>query len=385
MKLLFISPDFKPMTGGIAQVAWNLAKQADNKGHDVKVLAQKCKNDDLKTDLAIERFRFQPDTPNKFKTIRILQTIYFLIKTKLFLSSRIKKYKPDICLLTSCTLAASFALMSAKNKLAVFFHGEEFTIILNPKYKARLKTFKKFLNRIDYIFTNSSFTLSELNRINSNCLKKAIAVGCGTELKDSKLSRQEARKQLGIEQNDFVIITISRIIDRKGIDTVIEAMPLILKKIPNAKYLIVGSGEYLSSLEKLTEKLKLKNNVKFMGRVSEEDKLALLKSSDIYAMLSRPGNYGEVEGFGISFLEANMLGLPVVASKCGGIVDAVEDGFNGILVDYKNQENIANAIVKLSENKDLCLKLAQNGKDRIETKYNWSCITDKIIAQLEKL
>ena len=113
----------------------------------------------------------------------------------------------------------------------------------------------------------------------------------------------------------------------------------------------------------------VKDNIFFLGKISEEEKWAWLNLSDIFIMPSRQIKE-DFEGFGIVYLEANFCGKPVIAGDSGGVRDAVEDGTNGLLVDPEDMDNISDAIIELAKNRDLRKKLGQQGRERAITEFD---------------
>jgi phosphatidyl-myo-inositol dimannoside synthase len=202
-----------------------------------------------------------------------------------------------------------------------------------------------------------------------------------TDVSLEKITQFKEKYNLG---NKKVILTVARLIERKGHDQVIAAMPKILQHFPDTVYLIVGEGKDKARLENLRDQLGLENQIIFTGEVSDQDLLAYYKLGTVFAMISRqpPGSH-EVEGFGIVYLEANISGLPVVAGNSGGIPDAVLDGETGYLVDPFSSEEVANAIIKLLENPQLRQEMARKGAERSIQELSWSK-AGKILAEINK-
>ena len=189
---------------------------------------------------------------------------------------------------------------------------------------------------------------------------------------------EELRRVHGLSDRP-VILTVGRLIERKGCDKVIESLPVVLSHFPQAVYLIVGDGPDRSRLEKLRNSLGLENAVIFTGFVPEDDLPAYYKLATLFAMVSRqtPGSH-EVEGFGLVYLEANACGLPVVAGRTGGVPDAVLDGRTGYLIDPFSEEEIAAAIIRLLENPQLCEELGSFGRERAINEFSWQQFSQRL-------
>ena len=125
-------------------------------------------------------------------------------------------------------------------------------------------------------------------------------------------------------------------------------------------------------------------NVSFIDYVPEKKIVNLYTESDIFIMVSKLLPSGDSEGFGITFLEANVCGCPVIGSKSGGIVDAIEHEVSGLLVEENDLDSICNAINRIIKDKSLRENLIFNGEKRVLENYTWSKITNKIINELNR-
>jgi phosphatidylinositol alpha-1,6-mannosyltransferase len=174
-----------------------------------------------------------------------------------------------------------------------------------------------------------------------------------------------------------VILTVARLVEKKGIDAVLRALPSILHAVPEVRYLIVGDGPLRLQLQALAEDLGVARHVLFLGAVEHNspDLPRYYSACDVYVMPSRslPG-CGEVESFGISYLEAGACGKPVVAGRSGGVEEAVEDGVTGLLVDPLDVNEIVNAIVKILKNGELARRLGENGRKRAAQQPDWDLL-----------
>lgn len=179
-----------------------------------------------------------------------------------------------------------------------------------------------------------------------------------------------------------ILLSVGRLVERKGFDKVIEALPEIAGAVENLVYVIVGEGPDRQRLgQKITKSqnhknIKIKdrenNNPKiiFTGEVSEDEKLTWLELCDVFIMPARESR-DDVEGFGIVYLEAGMADKPVVAGKSGGASEAVVDGQTGILIDPERTEEVAGAVIKLLKDGELRKEMGENGRGRAEKYFNW--------------
>lgn len=159
-----------------------------------------------------------------------------------------------------------------------------------------------------------------------------------------------------------VILTVGRLVERKGHDVVIRSLPKLLAKHPNIHYMIAGDGPYRRILEALVNQYGVNGAVTFCGRIPPSQLPSVYHLATAFVMVPRAiERKGDVEGFGIVFIEANASGLPVVASRSGGVPDAVEHETNGLLVDDPtDMHEVAAALDRMLSDEDLRLKLASN-------------------------
>lgn len=196
-----------------------------------------------------------------------------------------------------------------------------------------------------------------------NMEEKIVIVNPGVELCPQDIESQlELKKKHGLE-NKLVILTLGRLVKRKGVDTVISAWSRILAEYPMARYLIVGEGPDRKYLEDLARD---KEGITFVGLA---DKWKYLNLCDIFVMPSRDIS-GDYEGFGIVYLEANSCFKPVIALNSGGVRDAVMDNQNGLLINSENE--LVPAILKLARDKELRDRLGKQGEERARNSFNWS-------------
>lgn len=166
-----------------------------------------------------------------------------------------------------------------------------------------------------------------------------------------------------------IILTIARLVERKGIDKTIEAMKLVCKDYPDAVYIIVGDGPDKQRLQELAGDVQ--ESIQFVGKVSDEERNLWLASCDLFVMPARETTC-DVEGFGIVYLEAHQYSKPVIAGNVGGCVEAVRDKETGILVNPENKDQIANAIIRLLDDPEYAQALGVKGKSRLSGDLHWN-------------
>jgi phosphatidylinositol alpha-1,6-mannosyltransferase len=210
-----------------------------------------------------------------------------------------------------------------------------------------------------------------------------IAPGIDTE-HFSPRNSDDLRRSLNLVGKK-VIVCVARLVHRKGQDRLIEAMPAILTSIPNAHLLIVGEGPYRQHLAKRVNELGINVNVTFVGRISYEQLPEYLCVGDLFAMPSRSRFWGlEVEGLGISYLEASACGLPVIAGASGGAPDAVDQGKSGVVVSGVDNDAIAKAIICFLNDPDISKTMGDYGRKWVIEKWRWEIWSEAFEQLLKK-
>jgi phosphatidylinositol alpha-1,6-mannosyltransferase len=187
-------------------------------------------------------------------------------------------------------------------------------------------------------------------------------------------------------QGKKVILSVSRLVKRKGNANVILALPEVLRQVPLSHYLIVGDGPEKANLQKQVRDMGLEERVTFAGYADDEELAEYYAACDVFIMPSFAAHKGEnVEGFGIAYLEANACGKPVIGGRTGGVEDAIVDGETGILVDPLDVDDIAEALVRILGDDGRAEAMGCKGRERVVTEYNWRSVSEKILALIQRL
>ena len=188
----------------------------------------------------------------------------------------------------------------------------------------------------------------------------------------------EVRRRYGLADRP-VIVCVSRLVPRKGQDTLLHALPLVRHRVRDAAVLLVGAGRYRAELTTLAESLGVADSVVFTGGISHADLPAHYAAGDVFAMPCRTRRAGmDVEGLGIVFLEASATGLPVVVGDSGGAPDAVQDGRTGYLVDGRNVGAVADRLVQLLTDDALRARLGAAGRAWVERDWRWDVLANRL-------
>ncbi|MEU9475088.1 glycosyltransferase family 4 protein [Streptomyces sp. NPDC048191] len=188
----------------------------------------------------------------------------------------------------------------------------------------------------------------------------------------------EVRARLGLTDRP-VVVCVSRLVPRKGQDTLIRAMPRILAAEPDTVLLVVGGGPYERDLRRMAAETGVGDSVRFTGAVPWSELPAHYGAGDVFAMPCRTRRGGlDVEGLGIVYLEASATGLPVVAGDSGGAPDAVLDGETGWVVRGGDPVGTADRIVPLLQDPALRRTMGERGRRWVEEKWRWDLLAEKL-------
>ena len=198
-----------------------------------------------------------------------------------------------------------------------------------------------------------------------------IAPGIDTEHFAPAADSELLKRELDLE-GKRVIVSVGRLVHRKGQDTLVEALPEILKEYPDAHLLFVGVGPHLEYIHKRAIQLGVLANISFVGRVQYSELPRFISVGEIFAMPSRSRLAGlEVEGLGIVYLEASACELPVVGGLSGGAPDAVLEGETGFAVDGLNPIAVASAVNQLLADPDRAKEMGRRGRQWIIDEWEW--------------
>jgi phosphatidylinositol alpha-1,6-mannosyltransferase len=169
-----------------------------------------------------------------------------------------------------------------------------------------------------------------------------------------------------------VVVCVSRLVPRKGQDTLIEVLPAVRAAVPGACLLVVGGGPYLHRLRDRVRAGGLEGHVQFTGPVPDAELPGYYGAGDVFAMPCRTRRRGlDVEGLGMVFLEASACGLPVVAGDSGGAPEAVREGVTGNVVDGRSPAAVAAALIRYLTDAGLAARVGQAGRDWVVAQWGW--------------
>ncbi len=234
---------------------------------------------------------------------------------------------------------------------------------------------RKFARLADKIIVFNNFMKEWLENIYKRPITSVGPLGVEIPLPTDIKSYKEIS---GIKKNDRIILTVNRLHPRKRIDLLIQAMPIVLAKIPDAKAIIVGSGPEEKNLKNIVNKLGLNNSISFAGFVSLAEISNYYASCDLYVHLAKQ------EPFGLTLIEAQAFGKPVITVAEGGPKETVLDGQTGFLIEA-NIKTLADRIIQLLQDDNLRAQFSQKAKEYIKENYNWSDSVQRFLKVCEEL
>ena len=361
--LLFLTNEFLPIGGGVATYSFELANALNQLGHKTVVVAARKTAQNMAFDQGLN-FRVVRAEEYKIGLFRHLHRFFTTLKAAanckpaLLLAS---DWRPGlVILLVSKLLSIPFAVSAYGTE--VFLAGANRLSCWLASYVFKQAT---------VVLSISHYTKELLCDFGVDPAKvKVVTLGVDPDKWQATANEVAKMKQRYGLQGKQIILTLARLTARKGHDIVLQALPSVFAAQPNAVYVIAGKGENEANLRQLVQQLGLTQKVVFTGFVPDEEKAALYSACDVYVLLSRQEGI-QVEGFGITLLEASACGRPVVAGWHGGVVDAVEDGVTGLLVEPDDVAGVAEALKSLLGDAVYARRLGENGRKHVETQANW--------------
>lgn len=265
--------------------------------------------------------------------------------------------RPDVilCHFGYTALKMQYAAQKYKIPMVIHFHGRDLSVLLKSRwYRWSLKN---MLAEVASVVVVGSHQYNLLKNEFSVPKVKLNLIPCGVPVDEFIPDENISNSKKGIN-----FISVSRLSEEKGLEYLINAFAKIINKLPDAKLKIVGDGPLKDSLQDLVNKLKLNDSIEFCGTKKTDDVLLLLRQSDIFVQHSINSSNGSIEGFGVTISEAASVGLPVVATDCGGIKDQVIDGLTGFLVAQRNIESMADKMLILGKDYDLRKTMGAEGR-----------------------
>ncbi|WP_371580881.1 glycosyltransferase family 4 protein [Streptomyces sp. NBC_01314] len=378
-KTLIVTNDFPPRPGGIQAFLHNMALRLDPERIVVYASTWKFSREGVEATAAF-------DDEQPFTVVRDRTTM--LLPTPLVTRRAVSLLREHGCTSVWFGAAAPLGLMApalrraGAKRLVATTHGHEAGWAQLPAARQLLRRIGEGTDTITYLgeYTRSRITTA----LTPGAAGRMVQLPPGVDEKTFHPGSggAEVRARLGLTDRP-VVVCVSRLVPRKGQDTLIRAMPGILAKEPDAVLLIVGGGPYEKELRRLAHETRVAGSVRFTGAVPWSELPAHYGAGDVFAMPCRTRRGGlDVEGLGIVYLEASATGLPVVAGDSGGAPDAVLDGETGWVVRGDSPTDAAERLVALLGDSELRGRMGQRGREWVEEKWRWDLLAENLKSLL---
>jgi len=237
--------------------------------------------------------------------------------------------------------------------------------------------FKSLISRLVLKNADAAIALTKDMKIQMRKIydREIVIIPNGVETKAfSTITREEARRTLGINTYEKIILYVGRLHPIKGVKYLVKAMSIIKNYENNVKLIIIGDGEQRNYLLQLVKELNLENHIIFTGKIPHHEIPIYLKAADVFILPSLR------EGFSLVTLEAMAAGLPVIATRVGIVPEIIKDGENGFIVEPMNSYQIAEKCLLLLKDEKLREKMSNNNIERAK-EFSW----ERVVESLERL
>ncbi|MCM1976533.1 MULTISPECIES: glycosyltransferase family 4 protein [unclassified Streptomyces] len=374
-KTLIVTNDFPPRPGGIQAFLHNMALRLDPERLVVYASTWKRGREGAEATAAF-------DAEQPFTVVRDSTTM--LLPTPGVTRRAVGLLREHGCTSVWFGAAAPLGLMApalrkaGARRLVATTHGHEAGWAQLPASRQLLRRIGDSTDTITYL---GEYTRSRIaGALSPEAASRMVQLPPGVDEKTFHPGSGGAgvRARLGLTDRP-VVVCVSRLVPRKGQDTLILAMPRILAKEPDAVLLIVGGGPYEQDLRRLARDTGVADSVRFTGSVPWAELPAHYGAGDVFAMPCRTRRRGlDVEGLGIVYLEASATGLPVVAGDSGGAPDAVLDGETGWVVRGGSPSQAADRITALLGDAELRRRMGERGREWVEEKWRWDLLAERL-------
>ncbi|MDR1993682.1 MAG: glycosyltransferase family 4 protein [Nitrososphaerota archaeon] len=387
-KVCFISPEFWPLTGGTGSYIYYLSRELQKNGYPIYVVTGANQTKDVHVNPQLDiSFLNIPKAP-------IIKSFMLAAKSNSKLQNVHKTARVDI-IHPQLPLTPSFAVPPNFGKTLVCtvhstwkgeaeaIRGEPYMRLnANEKFLVFANRFLRFfeegmLHRARKIIAVSNFTKWELTNYYNIPAHKIEVIHNGVDIKKFKPVKNKSRVkvELGLNPNDIAIVSVGRLYARKGLFTLIECMSDVVKRVPNAKFIISGKGQS-SEMVKLmayAEQIGVKNHIIFTGYTPDQELPKLYQAADIFVL----STFYEHHPFAV--LEALATGLPVVTTTVGGISETIQTGKNGLLVKPFNSVRLSEAILYMIEHPAEAAEMGVKARQTVVEQLDWRIVVREAI------
>jgi phosphatidyl-myo-inositol dimannoside synthase len=367
MKVLLVTNDFPPRIGGIQTYLWNIYRRLAESGVEVTVITRDHDG----------AAGFDAQAP--MQIIRRREVIFPTPS----LTRLVAEHSRDADIVTiGATLPMAEAVSRSGLPVVIHTHGFEIGWAKIPGAASMLR---RIMRRASLITHITRWTGESLAGVFGDANRVLIPTGVDVRDFPSDLDGSGMRQRLGLSDRP-VIAFVSRLVKRKGADTLIEAMPRIVAQVPDAALVIVGEGKDRQRISKLAAASPVSGSIHVTGPVPFSELPDAYASGDVFAMPCRT-RYGglEVEGLGLVYLEAQACARPAITGDSGGAPEAIRHGETGFTVPGGDPTLLVEPLVELLKDRDRAREMGRAARRFMENTYDWDLIASRYREQLEAL
>ena len=362
MRVLVVTNDLPPRVGGIQYYVDQLCRGMVDQGDDVTVYGSSYEGD----------VAWDSDAP--YRVIREKTSV--LLPTPMVrahLSKLIKRYEPEVLI-----FGAAFPLgllgPVMKRRFGVpyvaFTHGLEVSAVRAPGGRLLLRRIGAHAAAVTFVSKWCESNLAPA--FGRGPIYKLLPPAVDDSIYNTSVTGSSIRERHGLGDSP-VVTCVSRVVERKGQDTLVKILPSLQERVPGAKLLIVGGGPYLDNLRELAKSSGVEDAVVFAGQVPDDELAEHFAAGDVFAMPCRERKGGlEVEAFGIVFIQAQGVGRSVVAGDIGGVSDSLMDGETGLLVNSSEPASVLAAVADLLSDRDRASEMGARGASFVRDGFTWA-------------
>jgi glycosyltransferase involved in cell wall biosynthesis len=246
------------------------------------------------------------------------------------------------------------------------------------------RTLKRLvLRKADACTANSSATQKEIRKCDPALDIRLIPMGVDADRFHPKRLEQDLRKQLQIQEE--MILFVGRLVEKKGVRHLLNAMPSVIQAFPQAVLVIIGEGTQRKELEELAQRLGIQSSVRFLGRLANEDLPKYYAAAHVFVAPSIVDKFGDTEGLGIVFLEAAASQVAMIGTSVGGISDVLIDQITGTQITPNDPDQLATEINRLLRSQELRDRLGLRARRHVVENFSWKCVAERFTALFQEV
>jgi phosphatidylinositol alpha-1,6-mannosyltransferase len=375
LKTLLITENFPPKSGGSGRWFWELYSRLPQNEYEIlagdELAAEKYDSDAkihiLRGNLTSSEWGFKSSVGLKFyfKSALLVRKI---IKQRQITQLHCGRVLPEGVIAWLLNLFTGIPYVC-------YVHGED----LETAQSSREQYFicGQVIKRAKTIICNSQNSANIVAKFGAQAAAKTQVLHPGV---DSDLFVPEQRNEKSLTSlnwiNKRIVLTVGRLQARKGQDMMIKAIPEILKTVPNFLYAIVGDGEELDALVKLSAELKVDQHIQFLRGITDEQMIECYQQCDLFILPNRTID-NDIEGFGMVLVEAQSCGKPVIAGDSGGTKETMLLGESGVIIDATQPSNIASTVVGMLSDEQKLKDMGSKGREHVLKSLDWKALVQR--------